>query len=80
MSAPPKQEFAEAIAGQLADCGETDHAMDDALEMLSAVDMAGLVLAPKEPTREMLTAGASAAGLAPPAVHKMWRAMLAAAD
>jgi hypothetical protein len=80
MSSRPKQEFAEAIAGQLADGGEPSHEMDDALEMISAVDMAGLVLAPKEPTREMLSAGASAAGLTAPAVHKVWRAMLAAAD
>ncbi|MDH3242355.1 MAG: hypothetical protein OEO83_17005 [Alphaproteobacteria bacterium] len=79
MSAPPKQEFAQAIAGHLAGDEEPGYAMDDALEMLSAVDMAGLVLAPREPTREMLSAGASAAGLAPPAVHRMWRAMLAAA-
>ena len=80
MNAPPKQEFAGSMAGRFADGGVSDHAMDDALEMLSAVDMAGLVLAPKEPTREMLNAGASAAGLTPPAVHKMWRAMLAAAN
>jgi hypothetical protein len=78
MSAPSEEEFAAAIAEQLADGGEPSHAMDDALEVLSAVDLAGLVLAPKEPTREMLMAGASAAGLPPSTVHRMWRAMLAA--
>jgi hypothetical protein len=80
MSGQHKQDIADSIAEQLADGGAPNHAMDDALEVLSAVDMAGLVLAPKEPTREMLTAGASAVGLTPPAVHKMWRAMLAVAD
>jgi hypothetical protein len=80
MSGQPKQDIADSIAEQLADDGVPSHAMDDALEVLSAVDMAGLVLAPKEPTREMLTAGANAAGLTAPAVHKMWRAMLAVAN
>lgn len=79
MCAPPKQEFTDAIAGQLAD-EEHGDAMDDAVEMLAAVDHAGLVIAPREPTLEMLAAGAKASGMSVTAVHKMWRVMLAAAD
>lgn len=79
MCAPPNQEITEAIASQLA-AEERGHAVDDAVEMLAAVDHAGLVIAPREPTSEMLAAGAKASGMSVTLVHKMWRVMLAAAD
>ncbi|HSR55950.1 MAG TPA: hypothetical protein VLN73_06890 [Alphaproteobacteria bacterium] len=80
MGAPNKTKNVEAIASRLTGNDTANHAVEDALELLAAADRAGYVLAPREPTQEMLNAGSTAGGETNPATYKIWRAMLAAAE
>ncbi|MCH8918809.1 MAG: hypothetical protein IIC52_12230 [Proteobacteria bacterium] len=77
---PPKFDLAHAIADDLATRQGTGQTMSDALHVLSAISMAGLAVVPREPTAEMLTAGALAAGISTPILYKAWQAILAAAQ
>ena len=76
MKAPRKLGSADALADELCRGEGNGLALEDALNVLTAVDEAGLVLVPREPTAEMLVAAANAAGVEPPAAYKAWRAML----
>ncbi len=77
---PPKFDLAHTIADDLATREGTGQTMSDALHVLSAISMAGLAVVPREPTAEMLTAGAMAVGISTPILYKAWQAILAAAQ
>lgn len=77
---PPKFDLAHTIADDLATREGTGQTMTDALHVLSAISMAGLAVVPREPTAEMLTAGALAVGISTPILYKAWHAILAAAE
>ncbi len=53
-------------------------AFDFALDTLSAIGRAGLVIVLAEPTPEMLRAGAEAGEISAPKVRRIYRAMLRA--
>ena len=55
-------------------------AFDLALDTLSAIGRAGLIVAPAEPTSEMLEAGAEAGEISTPNVYRIYKAMLRASD
>ncbi len=77
---PPKFDLAHTIAIEHVTREGTGQTMADALHVLSAISMAGLVVVPREPTADMLTAGAQAAGISTPILYKAWHAILAAAE
>lgn len=77
---PPKFNLAHTIADDLATRQGTGQTMTDALHVLSVISMAGLAVVPREPTAEMLTAGAKAAGISTPILYKAWHAILGAAE
>lgn len=77
---PPKFDLTHTIAGDFATPEGAGQTMSDALHVLSAISMAGLAVVPREPTAEMLTAGALAVGISTPILYKAWHAILAAAE
>lgn len=58
--------------------GGSNKAFEFALDTLSAIGRAGLVIVPAEPTSEMLEAGAEAGEIAAPNAYRIYRAMLRA--
>ena len=76
----PKSDLAHTLADDLATREGTGQTITDALQVLSAISMAGLAVVPREPTAEMLTAGAQVANVPTPTLYAAWHAILAAAD
>ena len=77
---PPKFILAHTIADDLATREGMGQTMTDALQVLSAISMVGLAVVPREPTAEMLNAGAQAAGVTTSTLYKAWHAILDASD
>ncbi len=68
------------IAADVRSPAGTSKAFDLALDALSAIGQAGLIVVPAEPTSEMLEAGAAAGEIATPNAYRIYKAMLRASD
>ncbi len=75
-----KSDLLHSIADDLATRDGTGQTMADALHVLAAISLAGLAVVPREPTAEMLTAGAQVANVPTPKLYAAWHAILAASD
>ena len=77
---PPKFKLAHPNADHPASREGAGQAVTGALRVLSDISMAGLALVPREPSAEMLAAGARAAGVSTAVVNKAWHAILDASQ
>ncbi len=75
--AEPDKPSERTAAGGLGPSG-TSEAFEFALDTLSAIGRAGLVIVPAAPTPEMLRAGAEAGEIPNPKVRRIYKAMLRA--
>ncbi len=80
MCPAPKSSRAPTLADHISAGDDPSCAMEEALEMLSAVDSAGYVLTPREPSADMLRAGAVAGDISAGAAYRIWRAMIWASE
>lgn len=70
----------QAISGDMLSRDDTSQNLADAFYVISAISRAGLVIVPKEPTSEMLSAGSQAGDISIPTAYKVWRAMTGATE
>jgi hypothetical protein len=80
MCPTPKSSQAGALADHISAGDDPSCALDEALDMLSAVDSAGYVLTLREPSADMLSAGAVAGDISARAAYRIWRAMIGASE